>query len=529
MNKRTDATQASKIPTEEEIREEFEKLLKEKYGDNIKVVKHEVSRDDGKKEDSSKDTNKIKLDFELKPKDIKAYLDRYVIEQDEAKKALAIAVCDHYNHAMQCEKEPELRDEEYNKQNVIMFGPTGVGKTYLIRTLAKLIGVPFVKADATKFSETGYVGGNVEDLIRDLVHQADGNIELAQYGIVYLDEIDKVATPRNIIGRDVSGRGVQMGLLKLMEETEVELSPSNDINAQFQAAMEFQKKGKVERKVVNTRNILFIVSGAFNNLAEIIKRRLNKHGIGFGAEISSPDEKEEYLSEVTSNDLIKFGFEPEFIGRLPVHVVCHELDVNALYKILKYSEGSIANQYKRSFEAYGIDLMFSDEGLRKIAEKGYEERTGARGLFTVCERIFRELKYELPSTDIKKFVATADLVENAHQELQRLIKSPEYGQKLVMNEEIIRYEADFYNQNEMKIKFDEQARESICNKAKERQVPVKQVCDELLSSYEYGLKLIKQNTGRDEFAISLEVVENPDETLERWVRESYAERSKDKK
>ena len=528
MDRSSDLTNASKIPTLEELRREFEKLLKEKYGDNIKVVQQEVQPVDDESEKSKEDT-KLELDFNLKPKEIKAYLDRYVIKQDEAKKALAIAVCDHYNHVMQCEENPELKDEEYNKQNVIMIGSTGVGKTYLIRTLAKLIGVPFVKADATKFSETGYVGGNVEDLVRDLVHQADGNIELAQYGIVYLDEIDKIATPRNLIGRDVSGRGVQMGLLKLMEETEVELRPSYDVNAQFQAAMEFQKTGKVEKKMVNTRNILFIVSGAFNRLPDIIKKRLNRQGIGFGAEISSQEEKKDYLSEVTSNDFVKFGFEPEFIGRLPVHVICHDLSVDDLFKILKQSEGSIAKQYRRAFEAYGIDLIFSDEGLRKTAEEGYVEHTGARGLITVCERIFRGFKYELPSTDIKTFVATADLVDNPHKELSKLIEFPEYGQRLVMNEEICRYEADFYNENEMRIKFDNEAIEFVCNQAMEKSVSAKQICDELLKSYEYGLKLIKQNTGSNEFTISRDVVENPDETLERWVRDSYAAKSKDKK
>lgn len=528
MNKRTEPINESKMPTSEELRREFEEFLKQKYGDNITVVQQEARYVDDDQERPEEDA-KLELDFNLKPKEIKAYLDRYVIKQDEAKKALAIAVCDHYNHIMQCEENPKLKDEEYNKQNVIMIGSTGVGKTYLIRTLAKLIGVPFAKADATKFSETGYVGGNVEDLVRDLVHQADGSIELAQYGIVYLDEIDKIATPSNIIGRDVSGRGVQMGLLKLMEETEVELKPSHDVEAQFQAAMEFQKTGKVERKLINTRDILFIVSGAFNRLPDVIKKRLNRQGIGFGAEINSKEEKRDYLSEVTSNDFVKFGFEPEFIGRLPVHVVCHDLSVDDLFKILKCSEGSIAKQYKKSFEAYGIELVFSDEGLRKIAESGYEEHTGARGLITVCERIFREFKYELPSTDIKKFVVTENLVENPHQELTKLIESPEYGQRLVMREEIRKYEDDFYKEYEMKIKFDDEAVEYVCNQAIEKSVSAKQICDKLLESYGYGLKLIKQNTGNNEFTISRNVMENPDETLERWVKESYATKSKDKK
>ena len=206
------------------------------------------------------------MKFDLKPKEIKQYLDRYVIKQDEAKKALAIAVCDHYNHVRECHEDPTAADADYSKQNIVILGPTGVGKTYLIRHIAKLIGVPFVKADATRFSETGYVGANVDDLIRELVTQAEDNLELAQYGIIYLDEADKIATPPNIIGRDVSGRGVQIGLLKLMEETEVDLRAGNDVASQMRAAMEFQKSGKVEKEVINTRHILFIISGAFTGM-----------------------------------------------------------------------------------------------------------------------------------------------------------------------------------------------------------------------------------------------------------------------
>ena len=276
------------------------------------------------------------MKFDLKPKDIKKYLDRYVIKQDDAKKALAIAVCDHYNHVRECHENPEAADTDYSKQNIVMLGPTGIGKTYLIRHIAKLIGVPFVKADATRFSETGYVGANVDDLIRELLSQADDNLELAQYGIIYLDEADKIATPPNIIGRDVSGRGVQIGLLKLMEETEVDLRAGNDVASQMRAVMEFQKRGKVEKEVINTRHILFIISGAFTSMEKIIKKRMHQSRIGFSADVASQkDEAAEYLEHVTPKDFIDFGFEPEFIGRLPVHVICNELAVDDLLYILK--------------------------------------------------------------------------------------------------------------------------------------------------------------------------------------------------
>src|ERR1700744_388867 len=226
--------------------------------------------------------SKSRFDFDLTPRQVKEHLDRFVIKQDEAKKVLAITVCDHYHHVQTVVKGGGLPN--YAKQNVLVMGPTGVGKTYLVKCLADLIGVPMVRADATKFTETGYVGGDVEDLVRDLVTQAEGDKDAAQYGIVYLDEVDKLASSSVGTGRDVSGRGVQTNLLKLMEETEVPIRSQTDLQSQLQAAMEFQKRGgKMKKETINTRHILFIVSGAFDKLPEIVKRRLSKSEIGFAA------------------------------------------------------------------------------------------------------------------------------------------------------------------------------------------------------------------------------------------------------
>ena len=256
-----------KIPTPDELKQEVEDLLKRKYGAAVQVMAAEVATPartrgragDAPRDDASRKRSRSKaLRFDLKPKEITAHLDQYVIRQDEAKKALAIAVCDHYGHLRESIERPGPDTASYSKQNVLLMGPTGVGKTYLIRKVADLVGVPFVKADATRFSETGYVGANVDDLVRDLVTQANGDLELASYGIVYLDEADKLATPSGHSGRDVSGRGVQFGLLKLMEETDVDLRAAHDMASQMQAFMEMQQKGKIERKVVNTRHILFI-------------------------------------------------------------------------------------------------------------------------------------------------------------------------------------------------------------------------------------------------------------------------------
>ena len=513
-----------KIPTPEEIEKEFQEFVQQKYGGSVRLINASAGEPSPEGEAETPEPKQtFDLKFDLKPKEIKQYLDRYIIKQDEAKKALAIAVCDHYNHVRECHEDPTAADADYSKQNIVMLGPTGVGKTYLIRHIAKLIGVPFVKADATRFSETGYVGANVDDLIRELVTQAEDNLELAQYGIIYLDEADKIATPPNIIGRDVSGRGVQIGLLKLMEETEVDLRSGNDVASQMRAAMEFQKSGKVEKEVINTRHILFIISGAFTGMADIIKKRMHQSKIGFNAEITSPtdDTETQYFENITPKDFIDFGFEPEFIGRLPVHVVCTELGVDDLFYILKHSEGSIIRQYENAFRAYGITVLFSECGLQRIAEKAIAQKTGARALMTVCEKVLRDYKFELPSTGVEEFVVTAEVVDAPDVELKRITAEPDYNRRTVMCEQVRRYEAQFYTEHQLQIQFDAEATALICERAIAEAQTVQQVCDQLLGSYQHGLNLIKQNTGQSTFTFPKAVLENPDQVLEEWIRESY--------
>ena len=512
-----------KIPTPQEIEKEFQEYLEKKYGGTVRVMNANANEPTPEGAAEAPEPQKtFDLKFDLKPREIKKYLDRYVIKQDEAKKALAIAVCDHYNHVRECHENPDAADTDYSKQNVVMLGPTGVGKTYLIRHIAKLIGVPFVKADATRFSETGYVGANVDDLIRELVTQADDNLELAQYGIIYLDEADKISTPPNIIGRDVSGRGVQIGLLKLMEETEVDLRAGNDVASQMRAAMEFQKSGKVEKEVINTRHILFIISGAFTGMEKIIKKRMHQSRIGFNAEITSQtDDASQYFEEVTPKDFIDFGFEPEFIGRLPVHVICNELAVDDLFYILKHSEGSIIRQYENAFRAYGITVLFSNRGLRRIAEKAIEQKTGARALMTVCEKVLRDYKFNLPSTGVSEFVVTDAVVDAPDVELKRITEDADYNRSTVMHEQVRRYEAQFYAEHQLQIQFDDAATALICERAIADEKAIQQICDQLLESYQHGLNLIKQNTGQTVFTFPKGVVENPDQVLEEWIRASY--------
>ena len=264
----------------------------------------------------------------------------------------------------------------------------------------------------------------MEDLVRDLVYEANGDIELAQYGIIYVDEIDKIASSNNIIGPDVSRTGVQRALLKPMEETEVDLKVLHDPISQLEAIEHYRGTGKREKRTINTKHILFIMSGAFNGLEEIIKKRLNREGIGFGAEIRSKDERAEDLKQVKAEDLIAYGFESEFIGSFPVTVVFEKLEVDDLYAILKNSNNPIILGKKKDFKSYGIDIQFEDEALYELAVKAYEEKTGARGLVSAVEKVLIKFEKRLPSTDIRKFVVTREVVGNPERELERLLQDP---------------------------------------------------------------------------------------------------------
>ncbi len=459
------------------------------------------------------------FEFKSKPREVKSYLDRFVIKQDDAKKVLSVALCDHYNHVHLALEGKESAN--YAKQNVILIGPTGVGKTFLIRNAADLIGVPFVKADATKFSETGYVGGDVEDMVRDLVRLAEGDVVRAQYGIIYIDEIDKLAAANNMPGRDVSGRGVQTNLLKLMEETEVPARSPNDIAGQIQAMMEFTQRGRKTPATINTKHILFIVSGAFGGLEKIVKQRLREATIGFAARERPLDAPEEVLAHAQTKDFIDFGFEPEFIGRLPVRVVCHSLNVEDLFLILKNSEASIIRQYEQDFAAYGIEVLFSDDGLRRIAEKAAEEQTGARGLMTVCERVFREIKFELPSANVKRFVVTRDLVENPVAELQKILGDPRQEERLVARQLVDEFARRFQEIHGLELRFTEAAAELIVEEALAQSQTVRDLCATRFKDFQFGLKLIAQNSGQRQFVLDADAVRAPDKVLSDWVVASY--------
>ena len=485
--------------------------------------------DDEKESQSPEENEEVVLkrirEFNLRPREIRDYLNRFVIKQLEAKKVLSVAIWDHYNHVRQCIEKPDLIHRNFQKQNIILLGPTGVGKTYLMRCIAKLIGVPYIKADATKFSETGYVGYDVEDLVRDLVKAANGNVDLAQYGIIYIDEIDKIASVATGHGRDVSGRGVQINLLKLMEDTEVNLLSPTDITSQMQAMMELSRGGQPRKKSINTRHILFIVSGAFDKLADIVKKRIDNSQIGFS---SSPadfeDSKYNFLRFVEASDLINFGFEPEFIGRLPVREICEPLSVEDLTNILLSSEGNILEQYRLDFKGYGLDLKIDEKAIREIAQRAHSEKTGARGLMTVLEQAFRNFKFELPSTAVKSFSVTSDTIKDPGKALDELLKQNEDAQREVMKDDITAFTKRFKDDHDLALEFEEEACKALIDESLHSKKTIRALCEEKFCDFEHGLKIIFRNSGEDSFSISKAIVEDPDKELSQMVVASFDER-----
>lgn len=466
------------------------------------------------------------FEFDYIPRDIKAHLDRFVIRQDEAKKALSIAVCDHYNHAkylrsLENENGKLPEGVELQKQNVIVVGPTGVGKTYLVKHIAELIGVPFVKADATKFSETGYVGGDVDDLVRDLVQKAEGDVDLAEFGIIYIDEIDKIATRSEMIGRDVSGRGVQTTLLKLMEETEVPLSNPMDIRSQMKSMMSMQQGGGSARDTVNTRHILFIVSGAFSGLEKVVRKRLSEGQIGFGADPVEQPMDGELFNQVETQDFIDFGFEAEFIGRLPVRVVCEKLSATDLENIMKFSEGSLLRQYEREFEAYGIMARFEDSAIGRIASLAEKENTGARALMTVCERLLRDFKFELPGTSVSELKISDDLIDRREELLEQYRELGRQVDVEKASRELEVFCRDFEDEHGVNLEFQSGALSRLAEEAASQGRSLLQLCRQRFRDMQFGLKLIQKNTGRTTFELGSEAVEDPDKYLSDLVVQSY--------
>lgn len=474
-------------------------------------------------EDPTEEILKRIRSFSLKPREVRDYLDRFVIKQPEAKKVLAVSICDHYNHVRRCLEQTSPGEKEYVKPNILLMGPTGVGKTYLMRCIAKLIGVPFVKADATKFSETGYVGYDVEDIVRDLVRMADGNTELAQYGIIYIDEIDKIAAQGSGQGgKDVSGRGVQVNLLKLMEETEVNLFSQTDILGQMQAVMDLQRGQGPGKRTVSTRHMLFIVSGAFDSLSELIEKRVETGPIGF--QQAGEDHARglaEYLAMAEARDFIQYGFEPEFVGRLPIRVACEPLEVEDLEQILLKSEDSVLQQYHEAFQGYGIDFDLTREAVHEIATRAHVEATGARGLTTTLEQVFRDYKFELPSTAVTSFEVTRETIADPRPALKDLLLSHREQQREVLSREVSAYADRFEQQHGLTLSFDEEAIERLVELSLETDRTIRALCEDRFKDFQFGLKLISDRDGTRAFTITRAAVDEPDQVLSQWVVEHY--------
>ncbi|MBA3028598.1 MAG: AAA family ATPase [Desulfobacteraceae bacterium] len=563
-----------------EIEKEITHFLSRKFGSTFEVsgaLRHPA--EEGLEEDPNLKSNSPDLEFNLKPRDLIDYLDQYVVKQDQAKAVLSTKICTHFNRIRMARSHNNPMVGNI-KNNVLLIGPTGVGKTYIIRLIANKIGVPFVKGDATKFSETGYVGGDVEDLVRDLYREAGGNIELAQNGIIYIDEIDKIASSGNMIGPDVSRTGVQRALLKPLEETDVDLKVAHDPISMIQEIERFRKTGNRDKQTINTRNILFILSGAFTGLTPIIGKRLKDQQIGFRSSIVEIDKQEDILKNLRSEDLMEFGFESEFVGRLPVRAVFERLSRNDLFEILKNPNNPVILGKKRDFAAYGIEVKFEDQALSILADHAFDENTGARGLVNAIEKSLLLFETILPSTNIKQFPVTGDVIKNPEKAMEQYFSSeicPErqdrfeglrlhelqsienylmanreklsvkhnmdlspnrvktvaayYGREpfsihdamdhvRLFYESVKRIEMQFYQKHGINIVLEEDASDFMVEQLAVLGVSEEKIYEQFNRDFELGLKLVREKIRKSRFFITRQALQDPEDYIRKMIRDN---------
>ena len=576
------------LPDQKELEREIGDYLTKKYGKRVKIVSSGLlpmsQAEEGEGGDRPGAAGRERFHFDITPEELISYLDEYVVKQDEAKAILATKICTHFNRISFALEHPRRAKRNIGqiKSNVLLMGPTGVGKTFLIKLIAQRLGVPFIKGDATKFSETGYVGGDVEDLVRDLVRQADGDSERAQYGIIYVDEIDKIAASEYRLGADVSRTGVQRALLKPMEETEVELKVPHDPISQIEAIEQYRATGRREKRTVNTKNILFIMSGAFAGLEEIIRKRVQQQSIGFESTVSSQKGSWRFLKQVKAEDLIQFGFESEFVGRLPVIAVLDELGEDDFYQILTNPNSSVVVAKKQDFRAYGVEIQFEDAALRELARLAMQERTGARGLVSVMERVLLHFEKKLPSTSIRHLVVDVEMVHAPRAFLEKLLADPELqAAQRRRHEELVKIEyqrlidfilqrmGDYLEEHQVlttperlrlmaqesqeqdadprevcdrfiqliraihdsedeiskkcgiRVTFAEEAIDGLLRREPRSLATINAACSGILQTMEYGLRLMSQKKGVDRVVIPREGVELPEKFINRLVGETF--------
>ncbi len=558
------------------LEKEIADFLAKKFGGQVKVLSPLVMTAEVPAAPPRESSRGEAIRFDLKPEDLIAYLDEVIVKQDRAKAILATKVCTHFNRIRCLQEQPERFETAAGaiKNNVLLIGPTGVGKTYMVKLIAAKLGVPFVKGDATKFSETGYVGGDVEDLVRDLVREAGDDLERARYGIIYIDEIDKIASARNHLGADVSRTGVQRALLKPMEETEVELRVPHDPVSMMQEIERFRKTGKREKLVVNTRHILFIMSGAFTELASIVQRRLAKQEIGFAARIAEHRNPAALLEKVKAEDLVEYGFESEFVGRLPVKAVFEPLEEEDLFRILCNPNNPIVLGKKLDFASYGIAIKFDPEFLRGVAALAFAESTGARGLVSAIEKALLPFERRLPTSAVKRFPVTREVLDNPEGFLARLLAAPEdpefrraferlaeaerqrirghleggggrrlieksglaltparieavasvYGRDVVdlfraagrvkaVIDEIKEVEFLFYRNHDLSIVLEEDAIDLLLEEVLEAGIAARDLSARLSRQFEHGLRLVREKTGQSRFFLNRNALLNPEEYI----------------